>query len=310
MKPPSPLTDIYWIDPKTDQGDFIHRLHQLRDDYGRVSVMHACDIHFPYENKPALEVFYQLFDHVQPQICAVGSDAGDFSIISSFAQDADEDDGEDVLDAFDAKWTPHIHRLKESNPDVLLFFLLGNHEKRIYDFILRQAPQIRNTVWRRFQSIVRCDGRVHWLGDTPSARTGPLLIQHGNRTSLNPAKSLLEDLTYQVSTMAGHVHKLSYWGKRGEDFSTSAVTSGCLCNYPHYMKRERMTVKWQLGTAIADVDLRGREVRFDNLEFQVEPDRVWVRYERKNFEAENYQPSQFLTYEEYLRTQVKAETKP
>jgi hypothetical protein len=33
--------------------------------------MHACDIHFPYENEPAPDIFYQLFDHVQPQVCAV-----------------------------------------------------------------------------------------------------------------------------------------------------------------------------------------------------------------------------------------------
>lgn len=307
MKPLPPLTDIQYIQPDTDQGTFLERLHAARDKYGYVSVMHACDIHFPFHNVAALEVFYQLYRHVQPTFCAVGSDAADFALLSTFERDPDEHDGGDVLDEFDAHYTPFIHRLRRESPDTTLFFLLGNHELRIYNFIMRLAPQVRATVWRRFVEIVRCGGAVHWLGETDSARLGPLLVTHGNRTTIHAAKSMLEDAGYQISLMAGHVHRLTEWTRRGEDFPIVGVTSGCLCNYPHYMKRKRMARKWQLGTAIADVDLRGREVRIDNLEFQVEPDRIWVRYERELFEAQTTRPDGLLTYAEYLGQKAEAQ---
>jgi predicted phosphodiesterase len=109
---------------------------------------------------------------------------------------------------------------------------------------------------------------------------------HGNRHGVNAAKSILDDLGGQVSVLFGHTHKLQSFTKRGEDFPVVSYGSGCLCGYPHYMKHGRMRGKWQLGTAIAEVDLNGREVIVHNLLFEKDRRRVYVRFERKLFEVQ------------------------
>ena len=180
-------------------------------------------------------------------------------------------------------------------------FVIGNHEKRIFDYINRQAPQVRKTVWRRFVEIVRCGGRVLWLGEVDAVRFGPLRVMHGNRHNQHVAQSLLQDAAYQTSVMAGHVHRLTFANKRGDDFPVSAVTSGCLCHYPAaYMKRKTPTQRWMLGTAIAEVNLRGRDVHIDNLEFQLDATAVWARYERRTFSAAIPQPTGLISFEDYL----------
>lgn len=302
-----PLTDIQYIDPATDQGAFLERLHTARASGGYASIMHLCDIHAPYQHGPALDVTYQIVRHVWPNFIVVGSDFFDFSSLSSFPQDADDAERDDALDSLEAPWNAHIAAISKAAPTATLVFILGNHERRIFDFINRQAPQVRKTVWRRFVEIVRCGGRVLWLGEVDAVRFGPLKVIHGNRHNLHVANSMLEDVRYQLNVMAGHVHRLTYANKRGDDFAVSAVTSGCLCHYPApYHKRTTPTARWMLGTAIAEVNLRGRDVHIDNLEYQLDTSAVWARFERRTFTATIPQPTGLLSFEEYLQRKGKA----
>lgn len=282
--PKPPLTNIAFIKPETDQKVWLEKLKALATNERYITVMHLCDIHSPFQDEAALEVAYQLVGYVQPHIIGVGSDAGDFTELATFQPDPDDSSDGDVLDEFESFWTDHIDTLDRLVPNAIFVWMLGNHEKRVYDYVVRQAPAVRNTVWKRFVQIIRHGGRVLWLGETDTVRIGPLLLTHGNRAGSNPAQALYSDAGGQVSVMAGHVHRLSYYGKRGEDYMVEAITSGCLAKPPHYLKRER-SAKWQTGTAIAEVDLQGREVTFHNLKFETSQDSMWVRFERHLFET-------------------------
>lgn len=298
---PVALTDIRYIDPATDQGAFLERLHAARAAGGYATVMHLSDVHAPYQHAPALDVTYQLIDHVQPQFIVMGSDFWDFAALSKFEQDADEADGEDVLDALESDWNTHVAAVRRAAPFATRVFILGNHEKRLWDGMLRLAPQVRKTVWRRFVEIVRCGGSVLWIGEVDSARFGPLKVMHGNRVTINAARAMLLDTGGQLNIMAGHVHRLTNWTQRGEEYPVQAVTSGCLCKYPSvYHKRKTPTSRWMLGTALAEVNLRGRDVHIDNLEFQLDDQACYVRYERKTFSAAIPQPTGLISFEEYL----------
>jgi hypothetical protein len=302
VKPNAPaLTDLTYLDPATDQGVFLERLHAARADGGYASVMHICDMHFPYQHAPALDVTYQLIKHVWPKFIVVGSDAFDFAMLSSFPQDADEHEAGDALDLLQVPWSAHIDALRRASPASTLVFILGNHELRLWRFLNERAPELRRTVIRRFVEIVRAGGRVLFIGEVDAVRFGPLRVMHGNRHNLHTAESLLQDARYQLNVIAGHVHRLTYANKRGEDFAVSAITSGCLCNYPAaYMKRKTPTQRWMLGTALAEVNLRGRDVAINNLEYQLDSAAVWARFERRTFSASIPQPTGLISFEEYL----------
>ena len=150
-KPAPALTDLTHIDPATDQGVFLERLHAARSDGGYCTVAHLSDIHAPYQHAPALDVAYQLVTHIQPTFIVMGSDFWDCGAFSKFEQDADEADNDDVLDALETDWNAHVAAVKKAAPNATRVFVLGNHEKRLWDGMLRLAPQVRKTVWRRFE---------------------------------------------------------------------------------------------------------------------------------------------------------------
>lgn len=271
---------------QNDIAQLCQELSDARDQLGVVPIMHFCDVHFPWQNDAALDITYQLVRHVQPRFMVVGSDTSDFSVLSKFQADPDAVENGDILDAFREHWYGHINRILKESPNTSLIYILGNHELRIYDFILRQAPAIRKTVWREFVEIARCGGAVKWIGDVDSVRLGPLLVLHGNRTNLHAAKSLIEDAGGQVSVMAGHVHRLTSWDLHGEEYVVRGITSGCIERFPApYQRRRRPCRKWQYGTAIADVNLRTRAVDFTNLQYFESQESVYVRYERRTFDA-------------------------
>jgi len=300
----APLSGINNIDPTTDQGVYIEALENARD-IGWISVMHCADVHFPYHNPAALEVFYKLAESVRPFFIFVGSDEADFNSISHFSYDPDDSTGEpDVLDEYERHHSNHVTRLLAASPDSVLVHILGNHEKRIYDHVLAHAPNLRKTISQKYTEIARAQGRVLWMGEVDTVRVGEgLLVTHGNRATTNAAKSLLEAAAFQVSIMAGHVHRLTQWGVEGEDYDVSAVTSGCLCASPApYQKRKRSN-PFHIGTAIADVNLKSKEVRFNNLKFNVLPDQISVRFERQTFDAGQPRPAGTMTYDRWVASQ-------
>lgn len=263
------LTDIEHIDPDTDQMEFLAWLGSHARQQDRLLVAHMADVHYPFQDKEAVALALKVYEETQPDVIVVGSDAMDFHLISHFGSDPDAGGAaEDILDQMESYWNPMVYDIKQAAPNARLIFIYGNHEFRLIRFLLENAPKLRRTVLRRFQEIVRAQGRVWWLGETDYVRIGPLVVMHGNRYGVNAAKNSLQDVAYQVSVMMGHGHDLNQYGVRGEDYSVTAVMSGCLCQLkPHYYRAKRMRKKWRHGTALADITLSNRNSTIYNLEF-------------------------------------------
>lgn len=298
---PGALTDIYHIDLETDQGPWLEWLNDTAAGKRYITVMHLCDIHFPFQFDPALEVTYQLLRHINPDLIVVGSDAVDFALIGSVDQDPDIDEAtSDVLDEFQEHWTPFVHKVCEAAPNAVLVWIWGNHERRIKRFLNKQAPKFRKRILRDFIEIIRCGAGVLYIGDTDYVRAGPLVVHHGTRTGFYAAKNSLLDAGGQISMMGGHVHYPSEFDIQGEDFTVRSIVSGCLCTYPHYMTGVRMTKPPQLGTGVGDVDLRSRDVELKNISYQTDRESVWARFERQFFTAPVPVTEGFMTFEQYL----------
>lgn len=299
---PIGLTDIYHIDVLTDQGPWLEWLNDAAAGKRYITVMHAADIHFPFEHQAALEVFYQLVEHIQPDLIVVGSDAGDFALVSTFARDPDlDEETSDVLDEFKLHWDRFVERLRKAAPNAFLVWIWGNHERRILRFVNEQAPKFRKRILRDFITIIRAGGAVAYVGYTDYVRVGPLVVHHGTRTGIYAAKNALLDAGSQISLMGGHVHYPSTFDVEGEEATVHSLVSGCLCAYPHYMQGVRMTKPPQLGTGIGDVDLRSRDVELRNIGFKTDMAAVWTRFERTVFTAPVEVGKGLITYEDYLK---------
>lgn len=134
------------------------------------------------------------------------------------------------------------------------------------------APGYKKRVVKDFINIIRCGGRVKWLGMVDHVRMGPLQVEHGNRHNDGVTKSRLIDEGGQVSLWFGHVHKRNFYEISGADYSVNAISSGCLCpttpHYAHEGQSTRSGRKWTQGTAIAQFNLNERLVHFENVQFE------------------------------------------
>lgn len=133
----------------------------------------------------------------------------------------------------------------------------------------KPAPKLRRTVQEAWLSTIRYGG-VQYIGHTEEVEIGTLLVMHGNRANEHAALSLLSDQAYQVSVMAGHVHRLTYADREGRRYMVQACTSGCAQKLiPEYVatKGHSMTRKWQHGVAFGTVDMRSTFVDLDNIRF-------------------------------------------
>lgn len=236
-----------------------------------LTVAHCADVHYPDHSQKALELAYKVYAVTQPDVIVVGSDEADLSVLSSFAPDPDAvEQTIDVLDAFRAFHHSHVERIHAAAPNAQIVFIMGNHERRIYHFLAQHAPKLRRTVERVWIETVQAGGRVHWLGNVSELLVHTLLVKHGDRTNEGVAKSMLIDTGFQVSIMAGHVHRTSAYSFTGYHRTVTAITSGCLCNLiPSYLavKGVKPLRSWQNGTALATVDTKDGAVWIENLLF-------------------------------------------
>lgn len=239
---------------------------------GYVTVSHLSDLHKGDHDEDADEMNYTMVDIKQPDVVVVGSDTADFGVISHFTPDPDDYETiQDVIDDFSKWWQPHIDRLNAIVPNAKLVFIYGNHEIRIHDWVAENAPKFRNTINRAWVEAVRYGGRVMYIGRTQETEIGNLLVKHGDVTTQNTSKALLDRVSYQMSVMAGHIHRKTDFTQQGRRYLVSAITAGCAQNLnPKYTKKKGLVPPrpWVHGTAFALVDMNSEYVLFDNILYQ------------------------------------------
>lgn len=266
------LTDIREVDPETDAMEWLSWLHD--NAINDIQVMHGCDVHIPFQDDRAVDLYMQVMKATKPNLIVAGSDFGDFLNLTSFDIDPDEtrEDGSDVLGVFEEYWNRHINAIKATQKRrVPIVFIYGNHEMRLIRYLQHTAPQMRHRLMRDFISIVRHGGDVWYIGNVDHVRVGTVRIEHGARHNEHVAKSRLIDEGGQVSIWMGHVHKENAYTMRGADYTVKAKSSGALClREPHYIREGQSTQsgrKWTQGTIVGTWNLSERPVSFEEITF-------------------------------------------
>lgn len=270
------LTDITKVEPDSDAEEWVQWLISRSETEPLITVMHLSDMHEPFKNDMATNVAFQMVEIVQPDVIVVGSDFWDFYLMTTFGTNPEvKMESYDELELLESYWNRFINALNKIAPNAMFVFIWGNHERRIMRYVDNHSVNLHRTIFREFKRIIRCGGRVKYIGDVDHVRMGPLKIEHGSRYNVHAPKSRLEDEGGQVCIWMGHGHKLKWFSMSGADFSVNAIMSGCLCTMPpHYLPigvSAPSGQKWQHGTAVATFDINDRLVSFENVEFKTTP---------------------------------------
>ena len=257
---PSRLTDIEYIDPDTDQLAWVSWLSARIQDAPNMTVMHMCDVHEPFSDPQAVDLFMIVAEQAQPDVIVVGSDFADMYLSSAFDKNPEFAIYDDEVELFVDRFQKAMKRIKKVCPLTKLVFIWGNHERRLFRYVQKNAGAYHNTITKTFINGIKCNGDVWYIGKVDHVRIGPLSVEHGVRHNDHVAKARLIDEGGQISIMMGHVHKRNFYEVTGADFSVNSVSSGCLCpTEPLYLPTGQDTQsgrKWTQGTAVASFSLR------------------------------------------------------
>lgn len=203
------------------------------------------DIHFPYEDKEAINVVIAFIRWFKPSFIFLLGDIVDFYALSKF--DKDPDRALRIQDEINDAKSFFAH-LRLAAPRANIVFFEGNHEARLMKF-LRRNPEVSGLEVLRLPSLLSmADYNVRFVGAMETYKYHGFYLEHGDivrKHSGYTARGMMEKRG--VSGISGHTHRLGthYTTNEGGDYVW--LENGCLCDRkPDYIK----SPNWQQGFSV------------------------------------------------------------
>jgi predicted phosphodiesterase len=207
----------------------------------------ASDFHVPFHNVPIVENWLGLCAEMQPDHIAINGDFLDCISISRFLVPPGVPLLQDEIDA----GVSLLIRLRKLCPDSTIYFLDGNHEKRL-EALLMANPGLYGLQALSIRSLLELDRlNIRYSRYMDPVNIGRLTVVHGNRVSKHAAyaaKSTIVDGDFQ-NVVVGHTHRLGLYCHTGARGKRRAAEIGGLFDSEQadYIKG---TANWQNGFAI------------------------------------------------------------
>jgi predicted phosphodiesterase len=187
------------------------------------------DLHYPYTDIESLTLALEYGFNEKVDCIIINGDSLDFSTISRFISKPNE---MRVMEQIEG--VKNLLAWMQKVMDVKIVFHAGNHDKRIEDYVLRQAPELYSA--NKLEKLLMLeDMKIDYVQDYRYMKFGSLNIAHGHHivkgifAPVNPARGVFSKTN--TSTLISHVHKTSYHpepmmsGGVIECFSIGAMTT-------------------------------------------------------------------------------------
>lgn len=280
------VSNNHMLDGRYGQRQWETFISEFPDRYMKIMIIN--DIHFPNHEPAVLDILVKLAHDFQPHIINDGSDIFEHENVGRWPVSTEK-----KLVNF---WSQTKHdyqvwreRLLSAAPNHRSFFLVGNHDTRMLNYVRDNMPQIREAVEQDFFDTITDTG-TWWLGENVDAVSiDNFFITHGTGlASRAPATSLWNKIGYNFSvSVAGHVHRRSYYehsavaplpNRKGFAVRKSeAYTTGCACKLtPAYKEESTVLVEnWSWGCGLCILDRKTGAIYFDNLDIKSDATVMW-----------------------------------
>lgn len=209
--------------------------------------LNISDIHIPYYDPFAWQLFLNIVKVVKPTKINVGGDALDCYLFSAFDKDPERMKDGSFQEDLD-QWFHMAREMQRAAPDDCEYeFVPGNHEDRLRRYFMRN-PELYGLRALELPALMRLDELgIKYQESEIEVVPGLLIIKHGDvvrKDSAFSAKGELEKEKYTISTITGHTHRLGTHYARTRLRVVKAHENGCLCKLdPEYVKNPN----WQQG---------------------------------------------------------------
>lgn len=214
----------------------------LRIEEGKVCIL--SDFHIPYHDEAAIDAAFKYIQDTQPSTVILNGDVLDFYKLSRFMkEDAKRDPEEEISIA-----NKILQDLRNIVPNSEIYYIIGNHETRLENYTIGNAPALFKIVPSIFKLIKCRDLNIFGCGaltinDTFICEHGKLL---GNKSGLSAIKELE---AHYMNGATGHTHRLAKFITRKAGKKFVWFETGCLCSLnPNYM----INPDWQQGFVVLE----------------------------------------------------------
>ena len=200
-------------------------------------VLLLSDIHFPYHDVKALETALKYGKKEGIDAIFINGDMIDFYQLSFHEKDPRVTSIADELEMA----REFFALLQKQFPNVLVYYITGNHEYRMERYLRVKAPELLDMQEFKIDALLRVrEYGVHYIEHGTKCYFGKLLVEHGDKMKgsggVNPARSLFMKLKRHA--ICGHFHRTSEATEKVYDGDVVVTYStGCLCELePRYME--------------------------------------------------------------------------
>lgn len=165
------------------------------------------DLHYPYTDIESLTMVLEYGFDEGIDCIIINGDSLDFSTISRFISKPNE---MRVMEQIEG--VKNLLAWMQKVMDVKIVFHAGNHDKRIEDYVLRQAPELYHN--NKLEKLLMLeDMKIDFVADYRFMKFGSLNIAHGHHivkgifAPVNPARGVYTKTN--TSTLISHVHRTS-----------------------------------------------------------------------------------------------------
>ena len=146
--------------------------------------------------------------------------------------------------------------LRKQHPNADIHNSLGNHDIRIFKYIDKKAPEVKDEITPEFLWGLDNAG-ITWrhYDDKPFERFAGVYVHHGATTSTSGLAVKGDIENYGISLVRGHDHRGGVVYKTYPISGRALVGMGCghLCDPNQYGLRYTINPSWELGFGIAHV---------------------------------------------------------
>lgn len=209
-------------------------------------VIMAGDHHIPYHDQDAIELMIERAIEIKAKTLILVGDFMDCYQLSRFQKDPRKRSFKEEI----AMAGEILDYIKQSLPDTKLIYKIGNHEERLDNYIMTNAPALYGIESLTYESLLRLQQRgIEVVKDKRIIRAKHLNVIHGHEyvysitNPVNPARGLFNRA--KKSAACFHHHRTSEHTEtaiNGDIIST--WSGGCMCGLnPEYMPLNN----WNLG---------------------------------------------------------------
>ena len=204
------------------------------------------DIHFPFEDKKALELVDKFIIKEKPDNIVINGDLIDAYKLSSFNIDPREGVSTAKEIEMAKNYLERLNKISKAKK----YLIFGNHSIRLNRYLIKQAPELldlinlENLLKTKNWEIIKCSNIENFV------KIDDWYIGHFDKVAKHSGmtvKNIVADRG--VNVVQGHTHRLGAYYVRYLDRSLRGLEGGCLCSLnPSYTEQPN----WQQGFVLIE----------------------------------------------------------